>query len=82
MNTKYTVAYGDRHSESTLTFVSKHITLYDVLNTNGYKVTAWGLCKKPTYVEYDSNFYPTGRYFTLLNSENTTEEESNEVVFF
>ena len=82
MNTKYTVAYGDRQTESILTFVSKQNLLYDVLKDCGYNVTSWSIRKMLTYAEIDGDMLPTGRYFTLLKSESTNEEESDEVVFF
>ena len=81
MNMKYTVAFGDIWTESTITFVSKHFHLYKVLEECGYNVTDWDLCKL-CYVEYNGDYLPTGRYFRLISACRTNEEESNEVIFF
>ena len=82
MNVKYTVAFGDTRTESVITFVSKHFHLYEVLAECGYNITEWELCKGICYVEYNGDDLPTGRYFRLISSCRTNEEESNEVIFF
>ena len=83
MNMKYTVAFGDNETESTITFVSKRVHLYTVLDECGFKIVEWEeMCDKPVYVEYNNKFLPTGRYFMLISSERTMEDESNEVKFF
>ena len=82
MNTKYTVAFGDTRTESIITFISKRFYLHEVLEDCGYNVTLWDLCKKLCYVEFNSDNLPTGRYFMLLSTVKTDEEESNEVIFF
>ena len=83
MNMKYTVTFGDNETESTITFVSKRVHLYTVLDECGFKIVEWEeMCDKPVYVEYNDKFLPTGRYFMLISSERTMEDESNEVKFF
>lgn len=82
MNTKYTVAYGDTRTESTITFVSKHFHLYEVLSECGYNITEWELFKGICYIEYNGDYLPTGRYFKLIKAVRTDEEESDEVIFF
>ena len=83
MNTKYTVKYGDNQTESTITFISKRVHLYTVLDDCGYKIVEWeDMCDKPVYVEYNDKFLPTGRFFMLISSERTTEDESKKVIFF
>lgn len=83
MNTKYTVTFGDNQTESTITFISKYLHLYTVLDRCGFKIVEWeDMCYKPVYVEYNDKFLPTGRYFMLISSERTTEDESKEVIFF
>ena len=82
MNMKYTVAFGDTRTESTITFVSKHFHLYEVLSECGYNITEWELCKGICYIEYNGVYLPTGRYFKLIKAVRTDEEESNEVIFF
>ena len=83
MNVKYTVTFGDNQTESTITFISKRVHLYTVLDDCGYKIVEWeDTCDKPVYVEYNDKFLPTGRYFMLISSERTTEDESKEVIFF
>lgn len=82
MNMKYTVVFGDTRTESTITFVSKHLHLYEVLSDCGYNVTEWELCKGICYVEYNGDYLPTGRYFKLLKSVRTDEAESDEVILF
>ena len=82
MNIKYTVAFGDTRTESTITFVSKHFHLYEVLDDCGYNVTDWELCKNICYIELNGDYLPTGRYFRLISSCRTDEAESNEVIFF
>ena len=83
MNVKYTVTFGDNQTESTITFVSKRVHLYTVLDECGFKIVEWeDMCDKPVYVEYNDKFLPTGRYFMLISSERTTEDESKEVKFF
>ena len=82
MNMKYTVAFGDTRAESIITFVSKHYHLYEVLDDCGYNVTDWDLCKGICYIEYNSDYLPTGRYFKLIKVVRTDEAESNEVIFF
>ena len=82
MNMKYTVAFGDLRTESTITFVSKHFHLYEVLSDCGYNVTEWELCKGICYIEYNGDYLPTGRYFKLIKAVRTDEAESDEVIFF
>ena len=82
MNMKYTVAFGDTRTASTITFVSKHLHLYEVLSDCGYNVTEWELCKGICYIEYNDYYLPTGRYFKLIKAVRTDEEESDEVIFF
>ena len=83
MNMKYTVTFGDNETESTITFVSKRVHLYTVLDECGFKIVELEeICDKPVYVEYNDKFLPTGRYFMLISSERTMEDESNEVKFF
>lgn len=82
MNMKYTVAFGDTRTESIITFVSKFFHLYEVLEECGYNITDWDLCKNICYIEYNSDYLPTGRYFKLMSAVRTDEEESNEVIFF
>ena len=82
MNMKYTVAFGDTRTESTITFVSKHFHLYKVLSECGYNVTEWELCKGIWYIELNGDYLPTGRYFRLISACRTNEEESDEVIFF
>lgn len=82
MNMKYIVAFGDTRTESTITFVSKHFHLYEVLSDCGYNVTEWELCKGVCYIELNGDYLPTGRYFRLISSRRTNEEESDEVIFF
>lgn len=82
MNMKYTVVFGDTRTESTITFVSKHYHLYEVLANCGYNVTDWYLCKDTCYIEFNGDYLPTGRYFRLLSACITDEEESDEVIFF
>lgn len=82
MNMKYTVAFGDTRTESTITFVSKHFHLYEVLSECGYNITEWELFKGICYIEYNGDYLPTGRYFKLIKAVRTDEEESNEVIFF
>ena len=82
MNMKYTVAFGDTRTESIITFVSKHFHLYEVLAECGYNITDWDLCKNVCYIEFKGDYLPTGRYFKLIKSVRTDEEESNEVIFF
>ena len=83
MNTKYTVTYGDNQTEHTITFISKYRYLYTVLARCGFNIVEWEeMCDKPVYVEYNYKFLPTGRFFMLMSSSRTDEEESKEVKFF
>ena len=83
MNVKYTVAFGDNQTENTITFISKCVHLYEVLDECGFKTVEWeGMINKIVYVEYNDKFLPTGRYFMLISSERTMEDVSKEVKFF
>ena len=83
MNMRYTVTFGDGQTESTITFVSKYFDLGKELDERGINTVEWEeMCDKPTYVEYNDKFLPTGRYFMLISSERTMEDVSKEVKFF
>lgn len=84
MNNKFIfeVGYSGKSNYSYIEAITSEPTFYDFLTKNKINVTFWAVGQKfPTYVEMNADELPTGKYFRLIESDKTDEEETGDFIW-